>query len=800
MIGQRCHVLAFVIIFSLQVLSMLLFMHGLFPIPSPQEPFTAASFQPLVDACSSSPPPSDSSETRRRRRRIDRLALVVIDALRADFVVNYPGADSTLPKIRYVVDRLADGSAQGYVAMSQTPTVTMPRIKALTSGSVPAFIDVLFNFGSSAALGDHLPSQFSDAGLRTHFYGDDTWLRLFPNAFAESDGTRSFNVNDYTEVDENVTRHLHRQLSKSAKWDVLILHYLGLDHIGHFAGPRSELMPAKLDEMGLVIERLHEYFRRQGGRNVLLIVGDHGMTASGSHGGNSLAELRTGLIAILVGGSTTGGGGGTQSVNQVDLAPTIAALLGLPIPADSVGMTILPLLSPFFDNSALTREACVNARQLVRLYGRAFPENGEWMAHQVNSSRGSREELQAFARQMSADLSQAFADYDIHSIGFGIVLFACTTLALIAISQPFTWPHGMFAICFQAGTYFASSYVEEEHRLVFYVCALIHVGLLLRSRNESVKHVLQSVIGMILFRLATRWNSVGDAWSSEPDIADYLTGHPLLLSLVYPLALLALLVVRRNSEKRAVLFNAFALACVYAFRLSDGSMSWLTLPSSIGTGVALVVYVLVIGRICRAIHGRKSWQLVDSWLILSALLERPVDVPLLPLAIIIERLIGAHLQNVDNCFSAWAYGSCHGMALYFCMGHSNSLSSIDVFSGFIGVPHFAPLAINGILIALNTMIGPVLGMLLWLQRVQQIQEGRTTRREAEAKTSPHGIVGTLVAQCCRLTTACVAVTVFRFHIFVWSVFSPKALFEIAFLFAHWVLALIALPFVSPYKR
>jgi predicted AlkP superfamily pyrophosphatase or phosphodiesterase len=36
-------------------------------------------------------------------------------------------------------------------------------------------------------------------------------------------------------VDENVTRHLDEELERD-DWDVMILHYLGLDHIGHLEG------------------------------------------------------------------------------------------------------------------------------------------------------------------------------------------------------------------------------------------------------------------------------------------------------------------------------------------------------------------------------------------------------------------------------------------------------------------------------------------------------------------------------------------------------------------------------------
>lgn len=39
----------------------------------------------------------------------------------------------------------------------------------------------------------------------------------------------------------------------------MILHYLGLDHIGHMGGPRSKLMPNKLSEMDNIIRRIVNY-------------------------------------------------------------------------------------------------------------------------------------------------------------------------------------------------------------------------------------------------------------------------------------------------------------------------------------------------------------------------------------------------------------------------------------------------------------------------------------------------------------------------------------------------------------
>ena len=45
------------------------------------------------------------------------------------------------------------------------------------------------------------------------------------------DGVSSFIASDYDQVDFNVSRHLSFEL-KQTDWNLMILHYLGLDHVG----------------------------------------------------------------------------------------------------------------------------------------------------------------------------------------------------------------------------------------------------------------------------------------------------------------------------------------------------------------------------------------------------------------------------------------------------------------------------------------------------------------------------------------------------------------------------------------
>lgn len=70
----------------------------------------------------------------------------------------------------------------------------------MTTGTIPSFVDVALNLGSSKILEDNLLLQAVQHDMKLIFYGDETWLKLFPDVFTRSEGTTSFYVTDFTEV------------------------------------------------------------------------------------------------------------------------------------------------------------------------------------------------------------------------------------------------------------------------------------------------------------------------------------------------------------------------------------------------------------------------------------------------------------------------------------------------------------------------------------------------------------------------------------------------------------------------
>ena len=215
--------------------------------------------------------------------------------------------------------------------------------------------------------------------------GDDTWLSVFPTSF-HPDMTHdfdSFNVEDLHTVDNGVIANLFPLLTNSSKWDFLIGHFLGVDHVGHRVGPDHPTMLAKQKQMNDVLQNVVDALDKD---TLLVVLGDHGMDRKGDHGGDGDLEVSAGLWIYSKGPALSSKNLPTshlphktfpsepaphRSVQQIDLVPTLSLLLGLPIPFNNLGTVIPELFWRDRSGSDYAKALDINARQ-VRAYLDAY--------------------------------------------------------------------------------------------------------------------------------------------------------------------------------------------------------------------------------------------------------------------------------------------------------------------------------------------------------------------------------------------------------------------------------------------
>ncbi|KAE9418647.1 hypothetical protein Angca_008824 [Angiostrongylus cantonensis] len=121
---------------------------------------------------------------------------------------------------------------------------------------------------------------------------------------------------------------------------VFFLHLLGLDTNGHGNKPHSQEYLHNIEVVDRGIQRMQQVFDSffDDQSTAWVFTSDHGMTDWGSHGAGSDEEVRTPFVAW---GAGIRKGGSSVTIDQIDLTPFFASLIGSPIPVNSLG--ILPL-------------------------------------------------------------------------------------------------------------------------------------------------------------------------------------------------------------------------------------------------------------------------------------------------------------------------------------------------------------------------------------------------------------------------------------------------------------------------
>ncbi len=367
-------------------------------------------------------------------KAFDKAVVVIIDALRYDFTV--PVKDDSKAEVYhnafpflYETSMQSPSNAFLRPFIADPPTTTLQRIKGLTTGTLPTFIDMGSNFAGTAIEEDNLLMQARGLGKRIVHLGDDTWTALFPGYFEPniSRAYDSFNVWDLHTVDNGVLEHIFPLMrpdrSGSGEWDIIIGHLLGVDHAGHRYGPNHAAMRAKLQQMNTFIEELAETIDDD---TVLIVMGDHGMDGKGDHGGESEDEVEAALWMY----SKRPFFGRTQSqfrippktakirpVNQIDLVPTLALLLGIPIPYNNLGRPIEEAFASTEGNAwaELAASSSITSAGIRRYQASYFQARGIEQDSKPGSPADLWSKAKALAEGDDAKPQQLEALYEVYS-------------------------------------------------------------------------------------------------------------------------------------------------------------------------------------------------------------------------------------------------------------------------------------------------------------------------------------------------------------------------------------------------
>ncbi|KAF7723136.1 major facilitator super transporter protein [Apophysomyces ossiformis] len=856
-----------------QLAGLTLFCKGFFPYKIYLPGF--ASFE-------SAPAWPNGDRTTLIEPEFDRLVFVVVDALRNDFVF---GKDSGF---KFVNSLIESHTAIPFTARATAPTVTMPRIKALTTDAVLNIAES--DTSSSLEFHDNWVYQLKHSLNKTiHFFGDDTWIRLLPGMFDKKDGTTSFYVTDTVQVDLNVTRHIKPDISQP-DWDITILHYLGLDHVGHMGGPESKLMKPKQEEMDRAIEDIYEIVANQDAQRMansqdskgtlIILCGDHGMNDEGNHGGSSLGETSTALVFMSPRFESrptlkkhaqqrrdTALTFGFPIIDQTDIVPTLASLFAFPIPKNNLGKVVTDLYRGSKSSSVL-RALQLNAYQMGHLLERIIPEIANYLNftleskdHLDNTHPGWRyveaftlhqgymdmqEETIAttaakayleFIEFAQSQLASTASNYGLSDMYLGLVLIAISAIGLIYLSVPLAYTvesslswcaiqgYVAMAVIIFAGSMFASSFVEEEHMLWYYYIPSLYLLYTLKSFYESgctwrekSRLGLLCILQMCLARVALGWNR-GDGFVKY--ISPSMQWDVLAISLATPVLYSTLIIyTTRQGQGTGVsqgagiiqtlckvgylLLNTLTAMFIMAYKIRT------EIPDELPQTYSSLLTMEVVQRLDDVKLGRLIYNYCGaSFLALSGLMYVTRRAGLLdvlqqndvgsepflhlllhmltPLLILLSKTQNAALFTIfsmqysmlkkwKRCSSPPTIVLCFTMtclshAGFFMTGHTNSIASIDLSNAYIGVEGYDTLVIGAL-----TFFSNWSGSIWWTLASWTLISDWWDYKLVES---------TFFAVF--LAVLSVAVTVLREHLFIWSVFSPKYLYQVAWsVLFHWL--------------
>ena len=173
-------------------------------------------------------------------------------------------------------------------------------------------------------------TYFLNGGQETLFHGEDRILVPSPKV-------ATYDLQPEMSAPELTDRAV--QAIDSGKYDMIVLNYANPDMVGHTGDLAAAIKAVETVDTGL--GRIVEALRRQGG--ALVVTADHGnceLMKDPETGGPHTSHT-TNPVPVVVMRGAAAGPGSIRDGSLADLAPTLLDLMGIPVPREMTGHSIL---------------------------------------------------------------------------------------------------------------------------------------------------------------------------------------------------------------------------------------------------------------------------------------------------------------------------------------------------------------------------------------------------------------------------------------------------------------------------
>ncbi len=252
-----------------------------------------------------------------------RVVLVIVDGLRLDVTDQMPNFQTLR---QYGADM---------VALTVQPSLSYPTWTAILSGATPDVSGVTTNWFDGAVPVETVIDTALGAGRTVVVSGPQDLATLYAADRAQATFFREW-TKEYmsgTYVDQAIA------LADGRDPSLVVVHLPDTDDAGHEYGGTSDEYILAAQRIDGEIMRLVAEFADD--RTLFVITSDHGHVQAGGHGGWEPVVTR--VPALFIGPASSID---RERISQTDIAPTVAAFLGVPVPAHAEGRVRPELLLP----------------------------------------------------------------------------------------------------------------------------------------------------------------------------------------------------------------------------------------------------------------------------------------------------------------------------------------------------------------------------------------------------------------------------------------------------------------------
>ena len=289
-----------------------------------------------------------------------RVVIVLIDALRTDTAAN----EAVMPYLNQL-----RGQAATATMHSQPPSYSEPGYTTILTGAWPEINDgpaVNLDYEDIPTFTqDNIFSAAHRAGMQTAISGYYWFEKLVPQ---EAVDAGFYTPGEDAAADQEVMNAALTMLA--GDYQLVLIHLDQVDYAGHHEGgprdPRWDAAAARCDNyLRQIVSALDL------SQDTVIVLSDHGQIDRGGHGGPELITLREPFVMVGAGVKP----GSYPDIQMVDVAPTIAALLGTNIPATNQGHALIDMLKLSDAQAAVIHDAM--AYQQIQLEQAYIPAIGE---------------------------------------------------------------------------------------------------------------------------------------------------------------------------------------------------------------------------------------------------------------------------------------------------------------------------------------------------------------------------------------------------------------------------------------